>query len=124
MNYYGITIKKNSGHTPTREDYGRWMVACMKKYGMQVSIVDSVFEYGKHNRLHVHGFLFCRSNVNPNIVKNTFNSGWHIDVRPLLSNEDIQRWMNYLKKEQEPPIVEKARYEQYLLLGAGYPFID
>lgn len=123
MPLYALTLKKVGAKTPTRPDYGRWFSTLMKYHFNSVSVLHNVFEYGKHDRLHVHGILAVAPGFNLSNITYLFKTGWHVYLKEIECDADLQRWRIYLNKEQEPEHVAKDRYEQYLILGAGYPFV-
>lgn len=123
MVLYALTLKMTGSKTPQRRDYGRWFETLAKYHLGSVTIMENIFEYGKYNRLHVHGILGVRPGFDISKIIGIFKRGWHVKLRLIETEPDLLRWRIYMNKEQSDPITNDLRYEQYLALGAGYPFV-
>jgi len=97
---YAFTIKK-LGIKVDEQEYDMYDevlsngTKCLKlPYGLAVGSERSI-ELDSSNRLHVHGLIYATSSLR---YSDVFCRGYHIYMRVLPSQKDVDRWRRYMNK--------------------------
>jgi hypothetical protein len=111
---YAVTVKRNGNkHCPLSEvdKTLKHIGECLKNKGY-ICLVGPIFERDSRRVLHAHltvrtekSFLYTKLRL----------KNWHIFFEELLTDNDLNKWNNYLKKENLsiPQIQQQDAQEYY-----------
>jgi len=113
--YYSITIKNNKKDYITSElELTKVLMHVINRH--KGEFYQSVYELDSENRLHLHGSFKARKNILVHLAKVPF---YHIYIKAIPSEEDLNRWIHYCLKDYR--IEMKECIEHYA--AGGYHFI-
>jgi len=92
---YSVTIKNiQKDYIPTAaETYSVYLDMLRKHKGIEH---ESHFEHDSRNIIHLHGLFSARRNLKTDLYKKKY---WHIYIVKLETDDDIERWLTYIRKD-------------------------
>lgn len=105
---YALTVKRNGNkHCPLSEvDKTLAYIAEALKGKEYKYDVEPVFERDSRGTLHAHASV--RTN-GPFLYRRLQLKNWHIFFEELLTEKDLKKWQNYLKKEDlKVPLIQQS----------------
>lgn len=75
----------------------------LMSYGKLLQKVNGIscgydWEYDNWNRLHLHAHIMARKSI---YIKGIQQPYMHIDIKPLETIDDVQRWVRYIHKQNK-----------------------
>lgn len=111
---YAITIKHIERASQVTEDELAYIM--MEYISRQKGIyVYHSIELDSKGRPHIHGHFMARKGIRYNLYK---KKGYHIHVDPLPTTQDVQTWIEYIKKDDDDSIkyIMNLTREEYCFL--------
>lgn len=123
MKSYALTLKALTDPNPTRMDYMMCISDLLNMF-KKILVYNWAFETDSKHKLHIHTHIKCKYIHWKKFLELYNSKGYHVNVQELKSQEDCDRWDNYLNKQRLSP----QECEQINVINdiyaQNYPFIE
>lgn len=112
---YGVTVKKLAGSTASIDEYVKLYYNIENAVGNRGFFGKRCYELDSSYKIHMHTTL-C---IHPGFyLKRLKRKGFNIDFAYLETPDDVDRWHEYISKDENLPGIEQLQ----LLYNSGYLF--
>lgn len=123
MKSYALTLKWNSNPNPTRLEYMECVSALINQF-KRIMVYNWAYEADSKNKLHIHLHIKCKYIRWKEWVHSMTSKGFHVHNQELKSEEDCQRWDNYLTKQRLTAMECEQINVINEIYAQNYPFIE
>lgn len=122
MKSYALTLKWNSNPNPTRLEYMECVAELIQRF-RKILVYNWCYESDSKNKLHIHLHIKCKYIRWKEWVLAMTAKGFHVHNKELKTEEEINRWDNYINKQRLTPMECEQINAINDIYAQNYPFI-